>query len=177
MSKWLWSGPLKWGVHLEEGLGGPCAPTHEPRHVQGRQGHWNSRNKARDAETRGGWAVPGDEAGAQDGSQIMQSLVRHIQDFGLYPKSNAKSFRQWHDHNSQFMNLFNKHKSKRLNLSALKLTGRQKWLEYFSMWRRGKYEKDLVVFTRCIPEAPHYNRPQQTDGSLGLVGWFVFRRL
>lgn len=48
----------------------------------------------KDQEILGGWAVPGDEAGAQDRSQIMQSLVRHIQDFGLYPKSNMKSFRQ-----------------------------------------------------------------------------------
>lgn len=57
-------------------------------------GALNSRSKAREAETWGGWAVPGDEAGAQDRSQIMQSLVRRIQDFGLYPKSNGKSFRQ-----------------------------------------------------------------------------------
>ncbi|XP_047559993.1 translation initiation factor IF-2-like [Lutra lutra] len=65
------------------------------RLYKGAGGQGSSRSKARDAETRRGRAVPGVEAGAQDRSQIMQSLVRHIQDFGLYPKSSAKSFRQW----------------------------------------------------------------------------------
>lgn len=36
------------------------------------------------------------------------------------------------------------------------------------MLRRGKYE-DLVMSTGCIPEVPHYNRPQLTDGGLDWV--------
>lgn len=40
------------------------------------------------------WGESRDEAGAVDRSQMMRHLVEHIQDLGLYPKSNTKRFKQ-----------------------------------------------------------------------------------
>lgn len=76
-------------VCLEKALGGPFKE--QQRHVERCSWAGNARKQG---PCRGDVrSVSREEVGAVDGSEMLPRPGGHMQDFGLHPKSNTKSFR------------------------------------------------------------------------------------